>query len=196
MSFSLSFQIPKALPSLLPSQQVQHKTLLPINSQLNQSHNAKQSDKTPTSISQKQSKNSFLQPMKSSLAIQIAAVLATVHEQPALAVTGVNNQEDLGWVLIQLGIVAFLYFLVAPPIIMNWMRTRWYKRNLLEMYLQFMFTFIFFPGILIWAPFLNFRKLPRDPNMKYPWSKPEDPSKIKSGYLKYPFAKPDDYIVD
>ena len=34
--------------------------------------------------------------------------------QPALAVTGVNNEEDFTWVLIQLGISAFLYFLVAP----------------------------------------------------------------------------------
>lgn len=50
--------------------------------------------------------------------------------------------------------------------------------------------------ILLWAPFLNFRKFPRDPSMKYPWSVPEDPSKIKNAYLKYPFAQPEDYDVD
>ncbi|KAJ8770088.1 hypothetical protein K2173_010133 [Erythroxylum novogranatense] len=129
---------------------------------------------------------------KTNLAIQIAAVLATV-EQPALAVTGVNNEEDPIWVLIQLAIVAFFYFILTPPIIMNWLRIRWYKRNLLEMYLQFMFVFIFFPGIILWAPFLNFRKFPRDPSMKYPWSTPKDPSKVKNYYLRYPFATPDDY---
>ncbi|PQM41315.1 NAD(P)H-quinone oxidoreductase subunit L chloroplastic isoform X2 [Prunus yedoensis var. nudiflora] len=48
----------------------------------------------------------------------------------------------------------------ATPIIMNWLRIRWYKRNLLEMYLQFMCVFLFFPGVLLWAPFLNFRKFP------------------------------------
>uniref|UniRef100_A0A0F7H048 NADH dehydrogenase-like complex L n=1 Tax=Pelargonium nanum TaxID=59882 RepID=A0A0F7H048_9ROSI len=184
MSCCLSFHIPKALPSVIPCS---------INSQLNQSHNAK----TPTSLTQKQKhNNNSFQQLKSSLAIQVAALVATVHEQPAMAITGVNNQEDLGWVLTQSGIVAFLYFLVAPPLIMSWMRKRWYKRNVYEMYLQFMFTFIFFPGILIWAPFVNVRKFPRDPSMKYPWSVPKDTSKIKIGYLKYPFAQPEDYKVD
>ncbi|KAL0396713.1 UNVERIFIED_CONTAM: NAD(P)H-quinone oxidoreductase subunit L, chloroplastic [Sesamum calycinum] len=83
--------------------------------------------------------------------------------------------------------------ILATPIIMNWLRTRWYKRNLLEMYVQFMFVFIFYPGVLLWAPFLNFRKFPRDPTMKYPWSTPQDPSQIKGGFLKYPWAQPEDY---
>uniref|UniRef100_A0A0F7CYY1 NADH dehydrogenase-like complex L n=1 Tax=Pelargonium myrrhifolium TaxID=253081 RepID=A0A0F7CYY1_9ROSI len=197
MSCSLSFHIPKALPSLIPRSS---RSLLPINSLLNQSHNAKQShsDKlTPASLTQKQkhNKNSFQQ-MKSSLAIQVATLVATVHEQPALAITGVNKGEDMDWVLTQVGIIAFLYLLVAPPLIMNWMRKRWYKRNVYEMYLQFMFTFLFFPGILIWAPFVNVRRFPRDPSMKFPWSVPKDPSKIKIGYLKYPFAQPEDYEVD
>ncbi|KAK4409713.1 NAD(P)H-quinone oxidoreductase subunit L, chloroplastic [Sesamum angolense] len=113
--------------------------------------------------------------------------------QPAFAVTGVNEEEDLIWILIQSGISAFFYFIVVPPIIMNWLRTRWYKRNLLEMYVQFMFVFIFYPGVLLWAPFLNFRKFPRDPTMKYPWSTPQDPSQIKGGFLKYPWAQPEDY---
>lgn len=126
------------------------------------------------------------------LAIQVGALLATVAE-PAFAVTGVNDEEDFIWVLIQLGISAFLYFIVSPPIIMNWLRIRWYRRNLLEMYLQFMFVFMFFPGLLLWAPFLNFRKFPRDPSMKYPWSVPENPSQIKGGFLKYPWATPEDY---
>ena len=34
--------------------------------------------------------------------------------EPAYAVTGVNNEEDFAWVLIQLGISAFIYFLVMP----------------------------------------------------------------------------------
>lgn len=34
--------------------------------------------------------------------------------EPALAVTGVNDEEDFTWVLIQLGISAFLYFIVSP----------------------------------------------------------------------------------
>lgn len=177
-------------------------------------------------------------------------------EQPVLAVTGENNRPELSWVLTQWGIVLFVYFLVVPvssflsklvkfvliiyliratklrelqPVIMVWLWKRWYRRGLLEMYLQFMFVFIFFPGsatlplkpnyihyylvacislfkfflvthfrakscrVILWAPFLNFRKFPRDPSMQYPWSVPEDPSKIRSSYGKYPYAPPEDY---
>ncbi|MCE5166690.1 hypothetical protein HAX54_024270, partial [Datura stramonium] len=51
---------------------------------------------------------------KSSVAIQVGTLLAAVGAEPALAVTGVNNEEDLIWVLIQLAISAFFYFLVCP----------------------------------------------------------------------------------
>ncbi|KAI8538882.1 hypothetical protein RHMOL_Rhmol09G0137800 [Rhododendron molle] len=117
--------------------------------------------------------------------------------QPVFAVTGENNNDyDLTVDLIQSGIAAFIYFLVAPPIILNWLRIRWYRRKLLETYVQFMLVFMFFPGLLLWAPFLNFRKFPRDPSMEYPWSTPEDPSKIPNSYLKYPWASPEDYDID
>lgn len=113
-------------------------------------------------------------------------VLSWQVEQPAFAVTGVNNEEDLASVLIQLGIVAFGYLIIMPvrkcyflyvnlfvfdyeihniyyifvelqPIILNWLRIRWYRRNLLEMYFQFMFVFIFFPGwdSLLFTSFLG-----------------------------------------
>ncbi|XP_058108153.1 NAD(P)H-quinone oxidoreductase subunit L, chloroplastic [Magnolia sinica] len=119
--------------------------------------------------------NNYIPLEKPSLVLQLGLLLASV-ELPAFAVTGVNDEEDLISTLIQLGIVAFWYFLIMPPVIMNWLRLRWYKRKLLEMYLQFMCVFMFFPGLLLWAPFLNFRRFPRDPNMKYPWSTPQDPS--------------------
>lgn len=48
-------------------------------------------------------------------------------------------------------------------------------------------------SVMLWAPFLNFRKFPRDPSMKYPWSTPQDPTQVKNAFLKYPFAKPEDY---
>ncbi|KAI4381462.1 hypothetical protein MLD38_007531 [Melastoma candidum] len=130
---------------------------------------------------------------KSALSIPVGALVMAMVEQPALAVTGVNYEEELSWVITQIAIVAFWYFFIMPPIIMNWLRVRWYRRKLLEMYLQFMFVFMFFPGMLLWAPFLNMRKFPRDPSLKYPWSEPEDPSQVKNGYLKYPFAQPEDY---
>ncbi|KAA8532552.1 hypothetical protein F0562_032632 [Nyssa sinensis] len=187
MSCSFSFQIAKALPCLSPSH-CRIPSLL-IASEQKQSHHSKPK-KTLANISKKAV--DCTSSKKCSLAIQVGALLATVA-QPALAVTGVNNEEDFTWVLIQLAISAFIYFLVAPPIIMNWLRIRWYKRNVLEMYFQFMFVFMFFPGVLLWAPFLNFRKFPRDPSMENPWSTPQNPSQVRSGFLKYPWAKPEDY---
>ncbi|KAL6655605.1 hypothetical protein ACP70R_006431 [Stipagrostis hirtigluma subsp. patula] len=106
-------------------------------------------------------------------ALQWSAVWAAVEAPAALAVTG---EEDIDFLAIlpPLAAFAFLYFIVAPPLIMNWMRLRWYKREFVETYLQFMFSYIFYPSLMIWAPFVNFRKFPRDPTMRYPWSKPKE----------------------
>lgn len=193
MSSSFSFQIPNALPSI--SHSPSHSTKFPfynITSEHKPTHHNPKLDKKRKVASINIKPSGCFDAKKTSLAIQVAALLAT-FEQPALAVTGENNQPDLFTVIIQLGIIAFWYFLIMPPIIMNWLRIRWYRRNLLEMYLQFMCVFLFFPGVLLWAPFLNFRKFPRDPSLKHPWDTPKDPSQVKNAYLKYPFAKPEDY---
>lgn len=87
--------------------------------------------------------------------------------------TGEEDLDILG-ILPTVAAIAFVYLFVFPPIIMNWMRLRWFKRKFVETYLQFMFTYLFFPGMMLWAPFVNFRKFPRDPTMKYPWSKPKE----------------------
>lgn len=186
-SFSTTFHIPKALPSI---SHCRTSAFYNITSK-HKPFNNPRFDKKHNVTSIKTKPNHYID-TKTSLAVQVAALLAT-FEQPALAVTGVNNEPDLITVIIQLGIIAFGYFIIMPPIIMNWLRIRWYRRNLLEMYLQFMCVFLFFPGVLLWAPFLNFRKFPRDPSLKYPWETPKDPSQIKNDYLKYPFAKPEDY---
>ncbi|XVF85398.1 hypothetical protein PTKIN_Ptkin17bG0114900 [Pterospermum kingtungense] len=189
MSSSFTFHIPKALPSISHCRTCAFYNIIaskhkPINNpRFDKKHNV-------TNIKTKP--NDCFDTKKTSLAVQVAALLSTFG-QPALAVTGVNDEPDLITVIIQLGIIAFGYFIIMPPIIMNWLRIRWYRRNLLEMYLQFMCVFLFFPGLLLWAPFLNFRKLPRDPSLKYPWDTPKDPSQVKNAYLKYPFAKPEDY---
>uniref|UniRef100_A0A0F7CYX8 NADH dehydrogenase-like complex L n=1 Tax=Habenaria pantlingiana TaxID=1498489 RepID=A0A0F7CYX8_9ASPA len=107
--------------------------------------------------------------------LRYGSLLASIAAPAAMAVTGDNNvEEDLVVTLVTGGIAAVVYLLVFPPIILNWLRLRWYKRRFLEMYFQFMFVFIFFPGLMLWAPFVNFRPLPRDPTMKYPWSTPKD----------------------
>ncbi|KAJ4710014.1 NAD(P)H-quinone oxidoreductase subunit L [Melia azedarach] len=189
---SLSLHIPKALPSLSSAHCRRKQTPFSIISE----HKPSKLDKKLfTSIITHKAIDS-IDVNKSSLAIYIGAVLLTTFDQPALAVTGENNHEiDLTTVIIKIGIIAFWYLLIMPPIIMNWLRVRWYKRKLLEMYVQFMCVFLFFPGILLWAPFLNFRKFPRDPSLKYPWDTPADPAKVKNAYLKFPWADPEDYEV-
>ncbi|KAL1113084.1 hypothetical protein V6Z11_D02G168200 [Gossypium hirsutum] len=192
MCSCLSLQIPKALPSIYVSPS-QCSTKFPFfNLSQHKPTNYPKLYKKPNVTNINLKPNNYLDAKKTSLAVPIAALLST-FELPALAVTGVNNEPDLITVIIQLGIIAFGYFLIVPPIIMNWLRIRWYRRNLLEMYLQFMCVFLFFPGLLLWAPFLNFRKFPRDKSLKYPWDTPKDPSQVKNAYLKYPFAKPEDY---
>lgn len=193
MSYLITSHIPKALPHLCHSQnkissfsinskQINHqKSNRPNKAVLDPSICTKVLEKFSNKIS--------------CVAFPITTLIGTIVE-PAYGVTGENYELDWVSIAIESGVCAFLYFLVAPPIIMNWLRLRWFKRNVFEMYLQFMFVFLFFPGVLLWAPFLNFRKFPRDPEMKYPWSIPEDPNKIRNDYRKYPWATLDDYEVE
>ncbi|XP_057416105.1 NAD(P)H-quinone oxidoreductase subunit L, chloroplastic [Lotus japonicus] len=191
MSFSFSLHVPKALPPI-PTSPWGTASLFTASKQKSSLNNTSHSQSLHIVACCSQKTNDYLSIKKPSLALHIGALLA-LAEHPALAVTGENHPQELFGVLIQLGIVLFFYFIATPPIIINWIWRRWYRRNLVEMYFQFMFVFIFFPGVLLWAPFLNFRKFPRDPSMKYPWSIPEDPSRIKNAYYKYPYAEPEDY---
>ncbi|QCD83677.1 NAD(P)H-quinone oxidoreductase subunit L, chloroplastic [Vigna unguiculata] len=187
MRCSFSLHVPKALP-LLPTPSLRTPSFFFASKHKNTTRPSQ--SLSVTCCTHKPDNDVSLN--YTNLALHIGTLLA-LAEQPVLAVTGENNRPELSWVLTQWGIGMFGYFLVVPPIIMIWLWKRWYRRGLLEMYLQFMFVFIFFPGVILWAPFLNFRKFPRDPNMQYPWSVPEDPSKIRSSYSKYPFAEPEDY---
>ncbi|MED6182845.1 hypothetical protein PIB30_032639 [Stylosanthes scabra] len=191
LSFHLHLHLPRALPPL-PTQPRGISSLFIASKHEQPSHKTTSSQSLHITCSSKRESNDSIK--KQGVALHIGAALLALAEQPALAVTGENNHPvELTWILTQAAVVFFLYFLVAPPVIMNWLRIRWYRRKLGEMYLQFMFVFIFFPAIIVWAPFLNFRKFPRDPSLKFPWSVPEDPSKIRNSYSKYPFAEPEDY---
>ncbi|XP_074571618.1 NAD(P)H-quinone oxidoreductase subunit L, chloroplastic [Curcuma longa] len=132
--------------------------------------------KAPCCASSSSSRPPRISPLHSLTSLVHYGVIMAAAEAPsALAVTGDNNmEEDLLTTLLAGGAILFVYLFVVPPIVMNWLRLRWYKRKFLETYLQFMFVFLFFPGLLLWAPFLNFRPLPRDPTMEHPWSTPKD----------------------
>eukprot|EP01018_Ginkgo_biloba_P003507 Gb_39991 [translate_table: standard] len=99
----------------------------------------------------------------------LAPAWALVDAPHALALTKYTD-EEWGRIWIATGGVLFVYFLVMPPIVFNYLRLRWYKRNLPEAFFQFLLVFLFFPGMMLYAPFINFRRLPRDPSKKTPWS--------------------------
>ncbi|KAG6547077.1 hypothetical protein Mapa_011327 [Marchantia paleacea] len=85
---------------------------------------------------------------------------------PALAeaapVEMVDDSQYWWEVLLTSGACGIIYLLVIPAIIYNYLRLRWYKRSALETYFQFMLVFVFFPGLLLLAPFINFRRLPKE----------------------------------
>ncbi|KAH8496007.1 hypothetical protein H0E87_018983 [Populus deltoides] len=130
MSYCFSFQSPKALPTLSSRRR---RTSVCTTAKYKPFHNTKLVKKV-TSVSRKPEDHD--QAKKSSLAIQFAALLATI-EQPAFAITGVNNPEDLTSILIQLAIVTFCYFILMPV------------SAFLPLFLSINRIFFFFPGYLI-----------------------------------------------
>ena len=55
-----------------------------------------------------------------------------------------------------LGIISF-YLLVVPLILFYWMNNRWNVMGKLERLGVYGLVFLFFPGLILFAPFLNLR---------------------------------------
>jgi len=108
-----------------------------------------------------QGKESWL-PLEKVMALSMAAF--ALAGGPALAREDITRFTPDQWINIYIttGICVVLYFLVIPIVIYNYLRLRWYKRSTLETFFQFLLVFLFFPGMLILAPFINFRRLPND----------------------------------
>lgn len=111
-----------------------------------------------------------LQPQNAAMAPSIGAASASLMFQvlacaPAFAAEAgqMTDEEFFQGFLIFLGAGA-LYLFVAPPIIYGYLKLRWFKRNMPETFFQFMLMFLFFPAMLLWAPFINFRPQARDPS--------------------------------
>ncbi|MCL2924266.1 MAG: NAD(P)H-quinone oxidoreductase subunit L [Trichodesmium sp. MAG_R03] len=67
---------------------------------------------------------------------------------------------DLDTNLITLIIYAALagaYLLVMPAIVYTYLNTRWYVASSIERVFMYFLMFLFFPGMLVLSPFLNFR---------------------------------------
>ena len=55
------------------------------------------------------------------------------------------------------GALAGLYLLVVPLALFLWMNKRWHQMGNIERLLVYGCVFLFFPGMVVFAPFLNLR---------------------------------------
>ncbi|XGB39942.1 MAG: NAD(P)H-quinone oxidoreductase subunit L [Cyanobacteria bacterium LVE1205-1] len=63
--------------------------------------------------------------------------------------------------LIYLGL-AGVYLLVVPIILFFYLQSRWNNLSSFERGFMYFLVFMFFPGMLLFSPFLNFRPKPRE----------------------------------
>lgn len=49
------------------------------------------------------------------------------------------------------------YLVVVPLIIFFYLKSRWYVASSIERSFMYFMVFLYFPGMLLFAPFLNFR---------------------------------------
>ncbi|ATS18305.1 photosynthetic/respiratory NAD(P)H-quinone oxidoreductase subunit L [Synechococcus sp. PCC 6717] len=57
--------------------------------------------------------------------------------------------------------LAGLYLLILPALTYAYLNSRWYVAGSLERAFMYFLLLFFFPGMLLLAPFLNFRPQPR-----------------------------------
>ncbi|MGC9524736.1 MAG: NAD(P)H-quinone oxidoreductase subunit L [Limnospira sp.] len=53
------------------------------------------------------------------------------------------------------------YLIVAPGALYFYLKSRWYVASSFERAFMYFLVFFFFPGLILLAPFLNFRPQPR-----------------------------------
>ena len=64
-------------------------------------------------------------------------------------------QETL-LVLLAYGLLGGLYLVVVPLALYAWMNKRWHRMGKVERLGIYGMVFLFFPGMIVFAPFLNF----------------------------------------
>ena len=72
------------------------------------------------------------------------------------ALTNMASTETL-LVLAAYALLAGLYLVVVPLALYVWMNKRWHRMGKVERLGIYGMVFLFFPGMIVFAPFLNFR---------------------------------------
>ena len=73
-----------------------------------------------------------------------------------LSLPGSLSQDKL-LVLGAYATLAGLYLLVVPLALFLWMNKRWHQMGKIERLVVYGMVFLFFPGMIVFAPFLNLR---------------------------------------
>jgi NAD(P)H-quinone oxidoreductase subunit L len=60
-------------------------------------------------------------------------------------------------VLLAYAAIGGVYLLVVPLGLMLWLNSRWHRMGRFERVGVYGLVFLFFPGLILFAPFLNFR---------------------------------------
>jgi len=72
------------------------------------------------------------------------------------ALTNMASTETL-LVLAAYALLGGLYLVVVPLALYVWMNKRWHRMGKVERLGIYGMVFLFFPGMIVFAPFLNFR---------------------------------------
>jgi NAD(P)H-quinone oxidoreductase subunit L len=74
-------------------------------------------------------------------------------------VDAITSLIDLQWlaVLVVYAALAGAYLVVVPLGLLFWMQRRWTRMGKIERLVVYGLVFLFFPGMIVFAPFLNFR---------------------------------------
>ena len=65
--------------------------------------------------------------------------------------------QDTILVILAYVLLGGLYLVVVPLALFFWMNSRWTRMGKVERLLVYGLVFLFFPGMVVFAPFLNFR---------------------------------------
>ena len=68
---------------------------------------------------------------------------------------GISQQSLLA--IAAYGVLAGLYLLVVPLALFFWMNKRWHQMGKIERTAIYGMVFLFFPGLILFAPFINLR---------------------------------------
>ncbi len=74
-------------------------------------------------------------------------------------VVTLGNQINSQWLLVGAGYASlgFLYLILIPLFLFYWMNNRWNIMGKYERLIIYGFVFVFFPGLVLFSPFLNLR---------------------------------------